>query len=206
MKRVLLCLPLCLLMACSPETSRIQEQLEQQTYTRAVERSEQDIDEPAAQLMVQLERQLAGYQLRDVLKTAEAIERLQLTTDHPVRKRAEAIALSAKEMLKQVKQFEGTYEVERSILEDEPFDGTGRIHVSFDKQDTFIAMIRFEQFGLPDALRNDEEIIRFEPDLSARINLSEGQVSYRFARSTLRVTFEGPSGKRIYQLKQLSKK
>lgn len=206
MKRVLLCLPLCLLMACSPETSRIQEQLEQQTYTRAVERSEQDIDEPAAQLMVQLERQLAGYQLRDVLKTAEAIERLQLTTDHPVRKRAEAIALSAKEMLKQVKQFEGTYEVERSILEDEPFDGTGRIHVSFDEQDTFIAMIRFEQFGLPDALRNDEEIIRFEPDLSARINLSEGQVSYRFARSTLRVTFEGPSGKRIYQLKQLSKK
>jgi len=193
-------------MACSPETSRIQEQLEQQTYTRAVERSEQDIDEPAAQLMVQLERQLAGYQLRDVLKTAEAIEHLQLTTDHPVRKRAEAIALSAKEMLKQVKQFEGTYEVERSILEDEPFDGTGRIHVSFDKQDTFIAMIRFEQFGLPDALRNDEEIIRFEPDLSARINLSEGQVSYRFARSTLRVTFEGPSGKRIYQLKQLSKK
>lgn len=206
MKRVLLCLPLCLLMACSPETSRIQEQLEQQTYTRAVERSEQDIDEPAAQLMVQLERQLAGYQLRDVLKTAEAIERLQLTTDHPVRKRAEAIALSAKEMLKQVKQFEGTYEVERSILEDEPFDGIGRIHVSFDEQDTFIAMIRFEQFGLPDALRNDEEIIRFEPDLSARINLSEGQVSYRFARSTLRVTFEGPSGKRIYQLKQLSKK
>lgn len=206
MKRVLLCLPLCLLMACSPETSRIQEQLEQQTYTRAVERSEQDIDEPAARLMVQLERQLAGYQLRDVLKTAEAIERLQLTTDHPVRKRAEAIALSAKEMLKQVKQFEGTYEVERSILEDEPFDGTGRIHVSFDEQDTFIAMIRFEQFGLPDALRNDEEIIRFEPDLSARINLSEGQVSYRFARSTLRVTFEGPSGKRIYQLKQLSKK
>ncbi|HAB34120.1 hypothetical protein RCC94_09920 [Exiguobacterium acetylicum] len=206
MKRVLLCLPLCLLMACSPETSRIQEQLEQQTYTRAVERSEQDIDEPAAQLMVQLERQLAGYQLRDVLKTAEAIERLQLTTDHPVRKRAEAIALSAKEMLKQVKQFEGTYEVERSILEDEPFDGTGRIHVSFDEQDTFIAMIRFEQFGLPDALRNDEEIIRFEPDFSARINLSEGQVSYRFARSTLRVTFEGPSGKRIYQLKQLSKK
>ncbi|MEW8976214.1 MAG: hypothetical protein AB2741_08570, partial [Exiguobacterium sp.] len=186
--------------------SRIQEQLEQQTYTRAVERSEQDIDEPAARLMVQLERQLAGYQLRDVLKTAEAIERLQLTTDHPVRKRAEAIALSAKEMLKQVKQFEGTYEVERSILEDEPFDGTGRIHVSFDEQDTFIAMIRFEQFGLPDALRNDEEIIRFEPDLSARINLSEGQVSYRFARSTLRVTFEGPSGKRIYQLKQLSKK
>lgn len=206
MKRVLLCLSLCLLMACSPETSRIQEQLEQQTYTRAVERSEQDIDEPAAQLMVQLERQLAGYQLRDVLKTAEAIERLQLTTDHPVRKRAEAIALSAKEMLKQVKQFEGTYEVERSILEDEPFDGTGRIHVSFDEQDTFIAMIRFEQFGLPDALRNDEEIIRFEPDFSARINLSEGQVSYRFARSTLRVTFEGPSGKRIYQLKQLSKK
>ncbi|WP_329469175.1 hypothetical protein [Exiguobacterium sp. 9-2] len=206
MKRVLLCLPLCLLMACSPETSRIQEQLEQQTYTRAVERSEQDIDEPAAQLMVQLERQLAGYQLRDVLKTAEAIERLQLTTDHPVRKRAEAIALSAKKMLKQVKQFEGTYEVERSILEDEPFDGTGRIHVSFDEQDTFIAMIRFEQFGLPDALRNDEEIIRFEPDFSARINLSEGQVSYRFARSTLRVTFEGPSGKRIYQLKQLSKK
>lgn len=206
MKRVLLCLPLCLLMACSPETSRIQEQLEQQTYTRAVERSEQDIDEPAAQLMVQLERQLAGYQLRDVLKTAEAIERLQLTTDHPVRKRAEAIALSAKEMLKQVKQFEGTYEVERSILEDEPFDGTGRIHVSFDEQDTFIAMIRFEQFGLPDALRNDEEIIRFEPDFFARINLSEGQVSYRFARSTLRVTFEGPSGKRIYQLKQLSKK
>lgn len=206
MKRVLLCLPLCLLMACSPETSRIQEQLEQQTYTRAVERSEQDIDEPAARLMVQLERQLAGYQLRDVLKTAEAIERLQLTTDHPVRKRAEAIALSAKEMLKQVKQFEGTYEVERSILEDEPFDGTGRIHVSFDEQDTFIAMIRFEQFGLPDAVRNDEEIIRFEPDFSARINLSEGQVSYRFARSTLRVTFEGPSGKRIYQLKQLSKK
>lgn len=206
MKRVLLCLPLCLLMACSPETSRIQEQLEQQTYTRAVERSEQDIDEPAAQLMVQLERQLAGYQLRDVLKTAEAIERLQLTKDHPVRKRAEAIALSAKEMLKQVKQFEGTYEVERSILEDEPFDGTGRIHVSFDEQDTFIAMIRFEQFGLPDALRNDEEIIRFEPDFSARINLSEGQVSYRFARSTLRVTFEGPNGKRIYQLKQLSKK
>ncbi|WP_426272365.1 hypothetical protein [Exiguobacterium sp. R-17] len=206
MKRVLLCLPLCLLMACSPETSRIQEQLEQQTYTRAVERSEQDIDEPAAQLMVQLERQLAGYQLRDVLKTAEAIERLQLTTNHPVRKRAEAIALSAKEMLQQVKQFEGTYEVERSILEDEPFDGTGRIHVSFDEQDTFIAMIRFEQFGLPDALRNDEEIIRFEPDFSARINLSEGQVSYRFARSTLRVTFEGPSGKRIYQLKQLSKK
>ncbi|WP_313490522.1 hypothetical protein [Exiguobacterium sp.] len=206
MKRVLLCLPLCLLMACSPETSRIQEQLEQQTYTRAVERSEQDIDEPAARLMVQLEQQLAGYQLRDVLKTAEAIERLQLTTDHPVRKRAEAIALSAKEMLKQVKQFEGTYEVERSILEDEPFDGTGRIHVSFDEQDTFIAMIRFEQFGLPDALRNDEEIIRFEPDFSARINLSEGQVSYRFARSTLRVTFEGPSGKRIYQLKQLSKK
>lgn len=206
MKRVLLCLPLCLLMACSPETSRIQEQLEQQTYTRAVERSEQDIDEPAARMMVQLERQLAGYQLRDVLKTAEAIERLQLTTDHPVRKRAEAIALSAKEMLKQVKQFEGTYEVERSILEDEPFDGTGRIHVSFDEQDTFIAMIRFEQFGLPDALRNDEEIIRFEPDFSARINLSEGQVSYRFARSTLRVTFEGPSGKRIYQLKQLSKK
>jgi hypothetical protein len=193
-------------MACSPETSRIQGQLEQQTYTRAVERSEQDIDEPAARLMVQLERQLAGYQLRDVLKTAEAIERLQLTTDHPVRKRAEAIALSAKEMLQQVEQFEGTYGVERSTLEDEPFDGTGRIHVSFDEQDTFIAMIRFEQFGVPDALRNDEEIIRFEPDFSARINLSEGQVSYRFAPSRLRVTFEGPSGKRIYQLKQLSKK
>jgi len=86
MKRVLLCLPLCLLIACSPETSKIQDQLEQQTYTRAVEQSKQDIDEPAARLMVQLERQLAGYQLRDVLKTAEAIERLQLATDHPVRK------------------------------------------------------------------------------------------------------------------------
>lgn len=206
MKRVLLCLPLCLLMACSPETSKIQEQLEQQTYTRAVEQSKQDIDEPAAQLMVQLERQLAGYQLRDVLKTAEAIERLQLATDHPVRKRAEAIALSARETLQQVKQFEGTYEVERSTLEDEPFDGTGRIHVSFDEQDTFIATLRFDQFGLPDALRNDEEIIRFEPDLSARVSLSGGQVSYRFVRSTLRVTFEGPGGKRIYQLKQLSDK
>jgi hypothetical protein len=193
-------------MACSPETSRIQGQLEQQTYTRAVERWEQDIDELAARLMVQLERQLAVYQLRDVLKTAEAIERLQLTTDHPVRKRAEAIALSAKEMLQQVEQFEGTYGVERSTLEEELFDGTGRIHVSFDEQDTFIAMIRFEQFGVPDALRNDEEIIRFEPDFSARINLSEGQVSYRFAPSRLRVTFKGPSGKRIYQLKQLSKK
>ncbi len=197
MKRVLLCLPLCLLMACSPETSKIQDQFEQQTYTRAVEQSKQDIDEPAARLMVQLERQLAGYQLRDVLKTAEAIERLQLATDHPVRKRAEAIALSARETLQQVKQFEGTYEVERSTLEDEPFDGTGRIHVSFDEQDTF---------GLPDALRNDEEIIRFEPDLSARVSLSGGQVSYRFVRSTLRMTFEGPGGKRIYQLKQLSDK
>ncbi|MCY1689999.1 hypothetical protein OVA29_03515 [Exiguobacterium sp. SL14] len=46
MKRILFCLPLCLLMACTPETSKIQEQLEQQTYTRAVEQSKQDIDEP----------------------------------------------------------------------------------------------------------------------------------------------------------------
>jgi len=108
--------------------------------------------------------------------------------------------------LQQVKQFEGTYEVERSTLEDEPFDGTGRIHVSFDEQDTFIVTLRFDQFGLPDALRNDEEIVRFEPDFSARVSLSGGQVSYRFVRSTLRVTFEGPGGKRIYQLKQLSDK
>lgn len=202
MKRLWLCLPLCFLIACTPETSRITEQLEQQTYTRAVEQAKEDIDEPAARLMVTLERQLASYQLRDTWKTAEAIERLPLAADHPVRLRAEAIGLSAKETLQQVKGYEGSYEVERSTLEDEPFDGTGQIHVSFDEQDTFIATLRFDHFGVPGALRDDEEIIRFEPDFSARVNLSEGFVTYRFVRSTLRVTFEGPGGKRVYQLKQ----
>lgn len=202
---VLLC---SLLMGCSEEPSRIQDELDMGQYTKAVDQAtRQDPMDDAAQLMVRLETQFASYHFHDAVTTARKIEQLPLTQDNSVRLRAKSIQLSAEAMIERLQQAAGTYQIERSILDDgleeQSFPATGQVKVSFGKPHTLLATIRYEQFGTTDEPRSDTETVRFEPDLSARLTLSEGLVSYVFSRAGLTVTFEGPGGKRIYQLKKI---
>lgn len=206
--RMFAILLLCsLLMGCSEEPSRIQDELDLGQYTKAVDQAtRQDPMDDAAQLMVRLETQFASYHFHDAVTTARKIEQLPLTQDNSVRLRAKSIQLSAEAMIERLQQAAGTYQIERSILDDgleeQSFPATGQVKVSFGKPHTLLATIRYEQFGTADAPRSDTETVRFEPDLSARLTLSEGLVSYVFSRAGLTVTFEGPGGKRIYQLKK----
>lgn len=207
--RMFAILLLCsLLMGCSEEPSRIQDELDLGQYTKAVDQAtRQDPMDDAAQLMVRLETQFASYHFHDAVTTARKIEQLPLTQDNSVRLRAKSIQLSAEAMIERLQQAAGTYQIERSILDDgleeQSFPATGQVKVSFGKPHTLLATIRYEQFGTADAPRSDTETVRFEPDLSARLALSEGLVSYVFSRAGLTVTFEGPGGKRIYQLKKI---
>lgn len=206
--RMFAILLLCsLLMGCSEEPSRIQDELDLGQYTKAVDQAtRQDPMDDAAQLMVRLETQFASYHFHDAVTTARKIEQLPLTQDNSVRLRAKSIQLSAEAMIERLKQAAGTYQIERSILDDglqeQSFPATGQVKVSFGKPHTLLATIQYQQFGTTDATRSDTETVRFEPDLSARLTLSEGLVSYVFSRAGLTVTFEGPGGKRIYQLKK----
>lgn len=206
--RMFAILLLCsLLMGCSEEPSRIQDELDMGQYTKAVDQAtRQDPMDDAAQLMVRLETQFASYHFHDAVTTARKIEQLPLTQDNSVRLRAKSIQLSAEAMIERLKQAAGTYQIERSILDDgleeQSFPATGQVKVSFGKPHTLLATIQYEQFGTTDATRSDTETVRFKPDLSARLAQSEGLVSYIFSRAGLTVTFEGPGGKRIYQLKK----
>ncbi len=195
----------CLILSgCKETPSNVQREMENDAYTQVVERATTEQDSQAAQTMVKLEQQFASYHFKEVIRTARTIEQSDLAPDHPIRERAQLIEQTAQEKIKQVRQFEGTYEVERSTFENEPFEGSGRIHVSFDSRNTFVASLQFDHFGTAGSFRNDTEVIRFEPDLSARLFFSEGSVTYRFVRSSLRLTFEGPGGKKTYQLYEVT--
>ncbi|MGE6553809.1 hypothetical protein [Exiguobacterium artemiae] len=207
MRMVSLLLLCSLLMGCAQEPSRIQDELDLGQYTKAVDQSiRQDPMDDAARLMVRLETQFASYRFDDTIITARMIEQLPLTQDNPVRLRAKSIQLSAEAMIDRLTQATGTYQIERSILDDgqeeKTFPATGQLKVSFGKPQTLLATVQYQQFGTTDALRSDTETVRFEPDLSARLSFSEGLVSYVFSRAGLTLTFEGPGGKRIYQLKK----
>jgi len=207
--RIIVLLLLCsLLMGCAEEPSRIQDELELGQYTQAVDQSShQDPMHDAAQLMVRLETQFASYRFEDSITTARMIEQLPLTQDNPVRLRAKSIQLSTEEMLDRLKQAAGTYQIDRTLLDDgqeeKAFPATGQLKVSFGKPHTLLATIQYQQFGTTDAPRSVTESVHFEPDLSARLALSEGVVSYVFSRAGLTLSFEGPGGKRIYQLKKV---
>lgn len=208
MRIVILLLFCSLLMGCSQEPSRIQDELDLGQYTQAVDQSSsQDPMHDGAQLMVRLETQFASYRFEDSITTARTIEKLPLSQDNPIRLRAKSLQLSAEAMLDRLKQAAGTYQIERSILdngqEETTFPATGQLNISFGKPHTLLATVQYQHFGMPDAPRSDTETVRFEPDLSARLALSEGLVSYVFSRAGLTLTFEGPGGKRIYQLKKV---
>ncbi|WP_214847249.1 hypothetical protein [Exiguobacterium sp. s193] len=209
MKRLLILLPFFLI-GCTPDTTKIQNELEHYQYTKAVDQStEQDVMNAPARLMVQLEQALASYRLQDVMTIAKKIERLPLEDEDTVRERAVAIRLSADALLRDVARLEATYTIDRSVLDtghsQENFDGQGTVTVDFDDEQSLIATLTYHDFGLPDASRQGTESVRFDPDLSARVPLSEGIVSYAFNRSTLKITYEGPGGKRIYYMKQEKK-
>lgn len=197
---VLFCL---ILSGCMEDPSNVRTEMENAAYTQVVERADDEQDIQAAQLMVELEQQFASYHFKEVVRTAREIEQFDLTPNHPIRKRAQLMKHTVQEKIKQAQQLEGTYEVERSKFENEAFEGSGRIRVSFDSRDTFVASLQFDHFGTAGSYRNDTEVIRFEPDFSARIPFAEGSVTYRFVRSTLRLTFEGPGGKQTYQLDEI---
>ena len=199
----------CVLLAGCTEAppSGVQSELELGQYTQAVDQStRQDTMHDPAKLMVQLETALASYHFKEVVKIARTIDQLALAQDNPIRLRAKSLQLSAEAMLDQLKQVEGTYQIERSTLDtglkERSFPASGQIDVSFAKRDGLVATIDYQDFGMVDAPRNDTESIRFEPDLSARLPLSEGLVSYVFNRSGFILTFEGPGGKLVYQLKK----
>ncbi|WP_026830193.1 hypothetical protein [Exiguobacterium antarcticum] len=200
----------CVLLAGCTEVppSGVQSELELGQYTQAVDQStRQDTMHDPAKLMVQLETALASYHFKEVVKIARTIDQLALAQDNPIRLRAKSLQLSAEAMLVQLKQVEGTYQIERSTLDtglkERSFPATGQIDVSFAKRDGLVATIDYQDFGMVEAPRNDTESIRFEPDLSARLALSEGLVSYVFNRSGFTLTFEGPGGKLVYQLKKI---
>ncbi|MCT4780907.1 MULTISPECIES: hypothetical protein [Exiguobacterium] len=200
----------CVLLAGCTEVppSGVQSELELGQYTQAVDQStRQDTMHDPAKLMVQLETALASYHFKEVVKIARKIDQLALAQDNPIRLRAKSLQLSAEAMFVQLKQVEGTYQIERSTLDtglkERSFPATGQIDVSFAKRDGLVATIDYQDFGMVDAPRNDTESIRFEPDLSARLALSEGLVSYVFNRSGFTLTFEGPGGKLVYQLKKI---
>lgn len=208
MKRTVILL-LCFLLAGCTEVppSGVQSELELGQYTQAVDQSaRQDVMHDPAKLMVQLETALASYHFKEVVKIARKIDQLDLAKDNPIRLRAKSLQLSAETMLDQLKQVEGTYQIERSTLDtglkERSFPATGQLDVSFAKRDGLIATIDYQDFGMVEAPRNDTESIRFEPDLSARLPLSEGLVSYLFNQSGFTLTFEGPGGKLVYQLKK----
>lgn len=208
MKRTVIIL-LCVLLAGCTEVrpSGVQSELELGQYTQAVDQStRQDTMHDPAKLMVHLETALASYHFKDVVKIARKIDQLALAQDNPIRLRANSLQLSAETMLDQLKQVEGTYQIERSTLDtglkERSFPATGKIEVSFAKRDGLVATIDYQDFGMVEAPRNDTESIRFEPDLSARLPLSEGLVSYLFNQSGFTLTFEGPGGKLVYQLKK----
>ncbi|MDI3235820.1 hypothetical protein QK289_12445 [Exiguobacterium antarcticum] len=200
----------CVLLAGCTEVppSGVQSELELGQYTQAVDQStRQDTMHDPAKLMVQLETALASYHFKEVVKIARTIDQLALAQDNPIRLRANSLQLSAEAMLVQLKQVEGTYQIERSTLDtglkERSFPATGQIDVFFAKRDGLVATIDYQDFGMVEAPRNDTESIRFEPDLSARLALSEGLVSYVFNRSGFTLTFEGPGGKLVYQLKKI---
>ena len=154
--------------------SGVQSELELGQYTQAVDQStRQDTMHDPAKLMVQLETALASYHFKEVVKIARTIDQLALAQDNPIRLRAKSLQLSAEAMLDQLKQVEGTYQIERSTLDtglkERSFPATGQIDVSFAKRDGLVATIDYQDFGMIDAPRNDTESIRFEPDLSARL-------------------------------------
>lgn len=209
MKRLLLLLPFFLI-GCTPDTTKIQNELEHYQYTKAVDQStEQDVMNEPARLMVQLEQALASYRLQDVMTIAKKIEQLPLEDDDTVRERAVAIRLGVDDLLRGLARLEATYYVDRSVLDtghsEETFDGQGTVTVDFDDKQSLVATLTYHDFGLPDAPRQGAEKIRFEPDLSARVPLSEGIISYTFSRSTLKITYEGAGGTRSYYLKQKQK-
>lgn len=209
MKQFVIILFCVLLAGCTEASpSGVQSELELGQYTQAVDQStRQDTMHDSAKLMVQLETALASYHFKEVVKIARTIDQLALAQDNPIRLRAKSLQLSAEAMLDQLKQVEGTYQIERSTLDtglkERSFPATGQIDVSFAKRDGLVATIDYQDFGMVDAPRNDTESIRFEPDLSARLALSEGLVSYVFNRSGFTLTFEGPGGKLVYQLKKI---
>ena len=208
MKRAMIILFCFLLTGCSEvPPSGVQSELELGQYTQAVDQSSRkDTMHEPAKLMVQLETALASYHFKEVVKIARTIDQLTLAQDNPIRLRAKSLQLSAEAILDQLKQVEGTYQIERSTLDtglkERSFPASGQIDVSFAKRDGLVATIDYQDFGMVDAPRNDTESIRFEPDLSARLPLSEGLVSYVFNRSGFILTFEGPGGKLVYQLKK----
>ncbi|WP_214721786.1 hypothetical protein [Exiguobacterium sp. s192] len=209
MKQFVIILFCVLLAGCTEApSSGVQSELELGQYTQAVDQStRQDTMHDPAKLMVQLETALASYHFKEVVKIARTIDQLTLAQDNPIRLRAKSLQLSAEAMLDQLKQVEGTYQIERSTLDtglkERSFPATGQIDVSFAKRDGLVATIDYQDFGMIDAPRNDTESIRFEPDLSARLALSEGLVSYVFNQSGFTLTFEGPGGKLVYQLKKI---
>lgn len=209
MKRTVIILLCVLLVGCTEvRPSGVQSELELGQYTQAVDQSaRQDTMHNPAKLMVQLETALASYHFKEVVKIARKIDQLALAQDNPIRLRANSLQLSAETMIDQLKQVEGTYQIERSTLDtglkERSFPATGQIDVSFAKRDGLVATIDYQDFGIVEAPRNDTESIRFEPDLSARLPLSEGLVSYLFNPSGFTLTFEGPGGKRVYQLKKI---
>ena len=209
MKRLLLLLPFFLI-GCTSDTTKIQNELEHYEYTKAVDQStEQDVMNEPARLMVRLEQALAGYRLQDVMTIAKKIEQLPLEDEDTVRERAVAIRLGVDDLLRDIARLEATYYVDRSVLDtghsEENFDGQGTVTVDFDDEQSLIATLTYDDFGLPDAPRQGTETIRFDPDLSAHVPLSEGIVAYTFNRSTLKITYEGAGGKRIYYMKQEKK-
>ncbi|MCK2156234.1 hypothetical protein [Exiguobacterium sp. 17-1] len=138
MRMVSLLLLCSLLMGCAQEPSRIQDELDLGQYTKAVDQSiRQAPMDDAARLMVRLETQFASYRFDDTIITARMIEQLPLTQDNPVRLRAKSIQLSAEAMMDRLTQATGTYQIERSILDDgqeeKPFPATGQLKVSFGK-------------------------------------------------------------------------
>ncbi|ASI36380.1 MULTISPECIES: hypothetical protein [unclassified Exiguobacterium] len=208
MKRLLLLVPFFLIGCTSDPTTQIQDELDNNQYTKAVDLStdQDEMNEPA-RLMVQLEQALASYRLQDVVTISKKIEQLNLPDDHTVRERAVSIRLGVDALLQDLSRLEATYRVDRSLLDtgvsEEKFDGQGDIEIRFDDEHSLIATFLYDDFGMKEAPRQGTDEIRFEPDLTARVPLSEGVISYRFIRTTLKITYEGPGGKRIYYLKQL---
>jgi len=213
MRRLLLLLPLLLLGACNEHDERTLADMQAGSYAKASSRmSKNELTakdkqlQAQAQAMLELEQALASYHFDEATVLAERVMSLR-DADLQTTRKAHAIQISVEEMLAELDQAEGTYVVdhafERTGTETRPIKGEGKVAVDFGDQ--LIATFVFTDYGVSSSkqpLKDARRTLRFTPELQAIEPLAQGVTTYTFKLGKLEIVYEGPSGKRIFQLKK----
>ncbi|WP_114571748.1 hypothetical protein [Exiguobacterium flavidum] len=213
MRRLVLLLPFLLLAACDEHDERTLSDMQAGSYAQASSRVTGNDPTAAdkqlkaqAEAMLRLEQALAAYHFDEAILLAEEVMSFS-EADLQTTRKAHAIRISVEEMLAELDQAEGTYVVdhafERIGTETRPIKAEGEVDVTFSDQ--LIATLAFNDYGVSSSkqpLQDARHIIRFTPELQATEPLVQGVITYTFKLGKLEIVYEGPSGKRIFQLRK----